>query len=125
MALRPIFPVAIGQVSKIGPKGVFVNLGFNTLNSQIITGDLTEEQQQDAFDVPQSVWIDNRFNAQPMTLQFLGLPLVLQVRAGRQGVYPLVCATGITRWTAQSVQTAVDVPTVFFNFQAVPWWQDV
>lgn len=125
MALRPIFPISIGQISKIGPKGISVNLPFNTNGSQIVTGDLMTEQQQEAFDVPQSIWIDNRLNAQPLLLQFLGLPMVLQIRAGRQGIYPLVCATGITRWTANSAQTAVDVPTVMFNFAAVPWWQDV
>jgi hypothetical protein len=125
MSLRPIFSLASLQTPEQGPKGIYTPFLFNTQNSQNIIGDLASEQQSGAFEAPQTIWIDNRFNAQPVEFQFLGLPLVIQVRAGRQGVYPLVCANGIVRWSANSAQTAVDVPAIMFNVALQPWWQDV
>lgn len=124
MALKQIIPVSLLQQPEQGPKAVYTPFLFNTRGVQVIADDLAFEQQSGAFEIPQAIWIDNKFNAQNLTLQFLGLPLVIQVRAGRQGVYPIVCTSGIARWTAFSTGN-VDVPAVMFNTAIQPWWQDV
>jgi len=125
MALKPSIPINSLQQPEQGARAIFTPFLFNTRNSQNVFDDLVLESSDGLFLLPQAIWIDNRFNAQPITLQFMGLPMVLQVRAGRQGVYPVICTTGAARWTASSAQTAVDVPAVMFNVALQPWWQDV
>jgi len=122
---KPSIPINLLQQPEQGARCIFTPFLFATRAAQVVFDDLALEQSKGDFQVPQAVWVDNRLNAQPLTLQFLGLPIILQVRAGRQGIYPIVSTTGITRWTAASAQTAVDVPAAMFNISIPTWWQDV
>ena len=119
---RPIFPVASNAIPDQGSKGVVVNFDFTNINT--VNGDLTIEQQQNGISFIQSIWIDNRNNAQPFVITFLGLLYTVQVRAGRQGLYPVYTVNGDVRFTAVS-NGAVIVPTIMFNMQQTNWWQDV
>jgi hypothetical protein len=123
MASRVASPVARNAQPEQGSKGVPVNFDFTATN--VVSSDLTIEMQSNQISFVQSVWIDNRLNAQPFVLTFLGLNYTVQVRAGRQGTYPVYSTSGDLRFTATSVGAAIIVPTIMFNFLETPWWQDV
>jgi hypothetical protein len=127
--MRSAFPVAREAVAEQGSKGLPVNFDFTPAYviaaGYVINGDLTVEMQQNQISLVQAIWIDNRLNASPFVITFLGLNYALQVRAGRQGTYPVIATSGPLRFTAVSVNSAVVVPTVMFNFNETPWWQDV
>jgi len=122
MAIRTIFPVAQNAVPEQGSKGVVVNFDFTTIN--VVSGDLTQEQSVNGISYIQAMWIDNRANAQAFAITFLGLLYTIQVRAGRQGIYPVFVAQGDVKFTAVS-NGAVIVPTIMFNCLMQPWFQDV
>lgn len=124
MAVRPTFNLPTNQYPDQGPMGILCNLGFSTLASQVISDDLGLEQQTGVFEGPQAAWIDNRLNAQAVAVTFLGLNFTLQVRAGRQGIYPIITAAGICRWSARSPQILVDVPMILINQPMSYWFQD-
>lgn len=125
--MRSAFPMARNANPEQGSKGVVVNFDFTAAgsNGAPINGDLTLEQQNNQIGFIQSIWIDNRLAAQPFTLTFLGLNYVIQVRAGRQGSYPVYGASGDVKFTANANGGIILVPTIMFNFLETPWWQDV
>jgi hypothetical protein len=123
MAVRPSFPVARNAQPEQGSKGTPVNFDFTLIN--VVNGDLMLEQGQNGISFVQSIWIDNRLNAQAFVITFLGLSYTIQVRAGRQGTYPVYNTSGDIRFTATSNGAGIIVPTIMFNFLETPWWQDV
>jgi hypothetical protein len=125
--MRSAFPVARNANPDQGSKGLPVNFDFTAAgsNGTAINGDLTVEMQQNQIAFVQSIWIDNRLAAQPFVITFLGFNYVIQVRAGRQGAYPVYGVSGDLRYTANSNGGIILVPTIMFNFLETPWWQDV
>jgi hypothetical protein len=87
---------------------------FDFTNKQQVSGDLTLEQMQSSIEYVQSIFIDNRANAQPFTIQFSGLQYTIQVKPGRQGIWPVLAAIGALQFTAVSAGGVV-VPTIMFN----------
>ena len=123
MASKVAFPLSFNSQPEEGVKGLPYNLDFTAVTA--FNFDIAIEQQSNMIATVQSVWIDNHANLQPMTIAFgSSLGHVLQIRAGRQGVYPVFSTSGILRIGAFSTG-AVIVPIILFNVQLTPWYQDI
>lgn len=114
---RPVFPIPNGQWPKQGPVACAVNFDFTL--SGTISGDLGQEQNSHAIDFVQSIWIDNRANPNPFTIVFQGTLYTIQCKAGREGIFPVICATGIVQFTAingaPAAAAAIVIPTLMKN----------
>jgi hypothetical protein len=122
MAQRAAFQIAVGATPKQGAVGIAINFDFTAV--QVITSDLALEQQQGAIDFVQSIFIDNRLNAQPFVIVFSGLRYTIQCRAGRQGIFPVIAATGNLGFTATSTGGII-VPAIMMNTSAPAFVWDV
>lgn len=107
----------------LSAKGVAVNFDFSAVNQ--ISGDLTQEQLTDAIDFVQSIFIDNRLNAQAFVISFAGLGYTIQVRPGRQGIWPVITSTGALQFTAVSTNAGIVIPTIMFNEEMPYFFWDV
>lgn len=125
--MKTMFPIPNTQEPNQGPKGLLAPLLFATRASIVVSDDTMVEQQSGAFEGPQCAWIDNRQNTQAVAVTFLGLNYTLQVRAGRQGLFPVLVAAGVCRWTAAVANNAqlIDVPMVLVNQNMGAWFMDV
>lgn len=120
MPVRPSFSLPNSQLPVEGPAGIPVNLDFSTVDN--VTGDFTLEQAQGTLGFIQSVYIDNSLNTKSLSIVFPGLNYKITVKAGRQGIFPVIVPNGIFSWRAQSVGAAVVVPVIFMNV-AQPYFQ--
>lgn len=98
-----------------GPCGIPVPFDFTTRD--VVTGDLTLEQASGTIEYVQSIFIDNRFNAKAFVIVFGGLQYTIQCKAGRQGLFPVITATGSLQFTATSIGSGIVVPTIMMNVE--------
>lgn len=120
MASRSAFPLPNTQKPNAGPVGVNVALDFTTVDN--VAGDLALEQMQGQIEYVQAIYIDNSKNTKSLTITFGGIGYSITVKAGRQGIFPVVAPQGSLRWTAQSIAAVVVVPVILFNVQQ-PYFQ--
>lgn len=107
-----------------GPVGVNVALDFTAGDN--VVGDLALEQSQGVIEYVQSIWIDNSLNTKSLSIIFSGMQQKITVKAGQQGLFPVLAAVGRFGWSAQSIGAAVVVPTIMMNQEVTPFlWQAV
>lgn len=100
-----------------GPVGINVDFSFTALIQQI-SSDLALEQMQGVIEFVQSIYIDNRLNAQPFVITFSGLQQTIQCRPGRSGIFPVIAANGSLAFTAVSpVAAPLTVRTIMMNVE--------
>ena len=112
MAVRMTFQMPNTQIPAQGPVGIPIAFDFTT--RQQISGDLALEQMQGAIEFVQSIFIDNRFNVQPFTISFGGMGYTIQVKPGRQGIWPVLAANGAMNFSGAS-NGGIVVPVIMFN----------
>lgn len=124
MPARMSIPMPNTQKPISGPVGIPVTLDFSTVDN--VTGDLALEQMQGVIDYVQAVYIDNSANIKSLSITFAGLGYNITVKAGVQGIFPIIAQAGALSWRAKSVGAAVIVPIVLMNVQQ-PYvqWQAV
>lgn len=115
MAQRATFQLPNSQKPLQGPVGISVPFDFTTRDT--VAGDLALEQMSGSIEFVQAIFIDNRLNTKPFTITFNGLQYTIQVKAGRQGIFPVLCAIGVCSFSATSPAAALIVPTIMFNVQ--------
>lgn len=112
---RASFQLPNTQKPSQGPAAISVPMDFTGGKTQV-NGDLALEQMTGTLEFVQSIFIDNRLNAQPFTITFSGTSYTIQCKAGRQGIFPVIAANGALSFTAVS-NGGVIVPTLFMNVQ--------
>lgn len=124
MPARMSFQLPNSQIPVQGPCGVNVTLDFTAGNLAI--GDLGLEQMTGTLEFVQSIYIDNSLNTKPLTIIFSGTQQNITIKAGQQGLFPVIASNGVLSWRATSVGAAVVVPTIMMNVQQPPFlWQAV
>lgn len=124
MPARMSFALPSTQKPTSGPVGVNVALDFT--GGDNITGDLTLEQVQGVIEFVQSIYINNAANTKSLSLTFNGLSYNITIKAGQQGLFPVILPNGSISWRAQSIGAGVIVPCIMFNTQQDPFlWQAV
>lgn len=118
--MRTSFNMPNTQMPVQGPVGVSVLLDFTATDNVI--GDLTLEQAGSVIDYVQAIYIDNSLNTKSLSIIFSGMQYTITVKAGRQGVFPVLTANGSFSWRATSVGAAVVVRTIMMNVQQ-PYFQ--
>lgn len=78
--------------------------------------DLTQEQSQGMIDMIQSIYIDNRAGGQTLLFTFAGMQYTIQVKAARQGIWPVLMPQGrvVFDVTATVAPNAI-IPVIVFN----------
>lgn len=122
MVSRATFQLPVGATPKQGNIGIGVDFDFRTVGQ--VNGDLSVEQQQGQIDFVQSIFIDNRLNASPFVITFSGLRYTIQCRAGRQGIFPVLAASGNLSFTAVSAGGII-VPTIMMSEKTAYFVWDV
>lgn len=118
------FPLPNSKSPLTGPVGVPVTLDFTAGDN--IRGDLALEQMQTVIDFVQAIYIDNSKNMKSLSIVFSGMAYNITVKAGVQGVFPVITQAGALSWSAQSVGAGVAVPVIMFNVQQSYFqWQAV
>lgn len=117
---RMSFALPNSQIPVQGPAGINGELNFVAVDN--VTGDLALEQASGTLDFIQSIWIDNSLNTKSLSIIFSGTGQKITVKAGRQGIYPVIASNGSLSWRATSVAAAVIVPVIFMNVQQ-PYFQ--
>lgn len=113
--VRPTIPLTITAEPVEGAAAVFVPFPF-TPALQSFTFDLTQEMAIGAIGFVQSIYIDNRANAQPFIITFQGTQYAIQVRPGRAGIWPVIAQQGPISFTGQSAVAAnFTVNTLLMN----------
>lgn len=120
MPARMPFYLPNSQKPVQGPCGINVELDFRTVDN--VVGDLALEQMQGSLDFIQSIYIDNSANTKSLSITFSGTGYNITMKAGRQGIFPVIAAVGRLSWSAQSVAAAVLVKTIMMNEQQ-PYFQ--
>lgn len=100
--------------------GVALPYNFDFTAVTTVRGDLALEQQQGVIAFVQSIFIDNRFNANPFIINFSGTNYTIQCRAGRQGIFPVIASMGNLAFAANSqtgggAAAGLIVPTLMMN----------
>ena len=72
-----------------GPRCVPITLDFAV--SASYTLDYGNMQQRNFLDMVQTVWVDNFGNGQVLTITVANLGMSIQVPAGVQGFFPVLC----------------------------------
>lgn len=118
------FPLPNSQKPNSGPIGIPVALDFTAVDN--VVGDLALEQMQSVIEFVQAIYIDNSKNTKSLTITFSGMAYTITIKAGVQGIFPVITQQGALSWRAQSIGAAVLVPTIMFNVQQ-PYvqWQSV
>lgn len=107
--------MTMGYVPQQGSRALSVLLAFNTLATQSINDDLTNEQAQGQIEFVQSVYIDNADNAQKFTLQILeGNVQRIVAKANTQGYYPLIAPNGKLSYSASTTGN-VNINIIWMN----------
>lgn len=88
-----------GMAFKIGlmlppAQNVAMPFTFDFTNQAQYDKDLFQEQSNEKMPYVQSVWIDNSGNSAAFTLAFDGMGFSITVKAGTQGLYPVLQAEG-------------------------------
>jgi len=120
MPARMSFPLPNTKNPVSGPVGIPVSLDFTATDN--VRGDLALEQMQGVLDFVQAIYIDNSANTKSLKITFSGLAYSITVKAGRQGVFPVLAQQGALSWQAQSIGAALVVPVIMFNVQQ-PYFQ--
>lgn len=115
MPARMSFPLPNSQKPKSGPVGIPITLDFTTADNAV--GDLALEQMQGVIEFVQALYIDNSKNTKSLSITFSGLGYNITVKAGVQGIFPIITQQGALSWRATSVGAAVVVPLIMFNVQ--------
>lgn len=124
MPARMSFQLPNTQKPTQGPCAVNVALDFTAVDN--VSGDLALEQSSGTLEYVQSIFIDNSLNTKSLSITFSGLGYKITVKAGQQGLFPVVIPNGTVSWRAQSVGAAVLVPCIMFNVEQTPFlWQAV
>lgn len=114
------FQLPNSQKPTQGPCGVNVALDFTTVDN--VVGDLALEQLTGTLEFIQSIYIDNSLNTKSLTIVFSGTQYTITIKAGVQGIFPVIAANGSLSWRAKSVGAAVVVPCIMMNEQQ-PYFQ--
>lgn len=95
-----------------GPKCVPIRLDFSVAPSYSL--DYSNQTQLGYLDMCQTVWVDNYGNAQVLSISVPGTQQTIQVPAGAQGYFPILCPNPI-RLVFSSTGTTVQQVTLL-NF---------
>lgn len=120
MAQRMSFQLPNSSKPISGPTGLNVGLDFTAVDN--VTGDLGLEQMSGTIDYVQSIYIDNSLNTKSLSITFSGTQYTITVKAGVQGIFPVIAANGTLSWRAKSVGAGVLVPCIMMNEQQ-PYFQ--
>lgn len=118
--MRPSFALPNTQKPKAGPVGIPVTLNFT--GTDFSNGELGAEQMGGVIDYVQSIYIDNSANTKSLNIIFSGLGYSLTVKAGRQGIFPVICGAGVLSWRATSVGSGIAVAAIMMSEQ-LPYFQ--
>lgn len=114
------FPLPNSQKPSSGPVGIPVGLDFTGGDNAV--GDLALEMMQGVLEFVQAIYIDNSKNTKSLTITFSGMAYNITVKAGVQGIFPVITQQGALSWRAASVGAALVVPIILFNVQQ-PYFQ--
>lgn len=107
-----------------GPCGLGINFDF-TGGVLAIPADLMREQQSGIIDYVQSIFIDNRLNGSAFKITFSGFSFVINCKANRQGLFPVLAPSGgALSFLAESAGGVV-VPTIMINVPMAYFTWDV
>jgi hypothetical protein len=124
MPARMSFTLPNTQKPTSGPVAIPVALDFTSTDN--VTGDLVLEQSQGVIEFVQSIYINNKANTKSLTIIFGGLAYDITIKAGQQGMFPVLVPNGSISWKATSVGAALLVPTIMYNVEQAPFlWQAV
>lgn len=120
MPVRSSFSFPGLLVPRKGPQGIAVPLDYSA-GASSITIDFALEQANGIIDFFQSFYADNKDNAQALTFTFAN-GYVVRVRAGQQGIYPIIAPEGILTVTVNTTG-GILVNTIFMNaaLQPMTW----
>lgn len=107
------FSVYNGLAPKHGPKALRYNADFSTTLS--VDFDLTKEQDGLQIEFVQAVWVDNRLNIRPLTIDVIGVPFQIPIPAFAIGMFPIVHSGHFRATISVPLVVASAIPMVFLN----------
>lgn len=118
MPVRASFSFPALVAPRKGPQGIPVSLDF-TGGVISVDVDFALEQANGVIDFIQSMYVDNKDNAQNITFTFRGSGYIVRVRAGQQGIWTVIVPDGPVAFTAGTTGGVV-VKTIFMNVSMPP-----